>query len=141
MPRRAEAVDHSSLFEQPLTTGQEVTQACLECHEQSAEQVMHTVHWAWQADPVQMEGRVEPVALGKKNAINNFCIGIQGNRASCTACRAGYGWEDEQFDFANSANVDCLVCHDRSGVYVKGQKGLPGRENCGGCHFRGGGCG
>ncbi|RPH94536.1 MAG: tetrathionate reductase family octaheme c-type cytochrome [Lysobacterales bacterium] len=155
VPRRAEPVDHSSLFEQPFTTGQEVTRACLECHEQSAEQVMHTVHWTWQADPVPMEGRAEPVALGKKNAINNFCIGIQGNWASCTACHAGYGWEDDQFDFANSANVDCLVCHDRSGVYVKGQKGLPaegvdllaaarsvglpGRENCGGCHFRGGG--
>jgi len=89
VPRRAEPVDHSSLFEQPFTTGQEVTRACLECHEQSAEQVMHTVHWTWQADPVPMEGRAEPVALGKKNAINNFCIGIQGNWASCTACHAG----------------------------------------------------
>mgnify|MGYP000666355391 CR=1 FL=1 len=34
-----------------------------------------------------------------KYSINNFCIGIQGNWPSCTACHAGYGWEDESFDF------------------------------------------
>lgn len=155
VPRRAEPVDHTPLFEQAFATGQEVTRACLECHEDAAEQVLHTVHWRWQADPVMVEGREQPVAVGKKNAVNNFCIGIQGNWASCTACHAGYGWEDENFDFENPANVDCLVCHDHSGGYRKGKMGLPAgdvdllaaarsvglptRENCGGCHFRGGG--
>jgi octaheme c-type cytochrome (tetrathionate reductase family) len=155
VPRRAAPVDHTSLFEQPLATGQEVTKACLECHEDAAEQVLHTAHWRWQADPVMVEGRDEPVSIGKKNSINNFCIGIQGNWASCTACHAGYGWEDENFDFENTANIDCLVCHDGSGTYQKGKMGLPAegvdllavarsvglptRENCGSCHFRGGG--
>ncbi len=155
VPRRAEAVDHSSLFEQPFASGQEVTRACLQCHEDAGEQVIHTAHWKWQADPVPMAGRAEPVSVGKKNAINNFCIGIQGNWASCTACHAGYGWEDADFDFSNKDNIDCLVCHDHSGGYVKGKMGLPAegvdllaaarsvglptRENCGGCHFRGGG--
>ena len=155
VPRRAAPVDHTSLFEQPLASGQEVTRACLECHEDAAEQVLHTAHWRWQSDPVMVEGRAEPVSVGKKNSINNFCIGIQGNWASCTACHAGYGWEDENFDFGNTANVDCLVCHDGSGTYLKGKMGLPAedvdllavarsvglpkRENCGSCHFRGGG--
>lgn len=155
VPRRAEPVDHSSLFEGPLETGQDVTRACLQCHEDAATQVMGTTHWTWQAPPVAMEGRAEPVSVGKKNAINNFCIGIQGNWASCTACHAGYGWEDENFDFGASEQVDCLVCHDHSGGYRKGKSGLPAegvdllaaarsvglptRENCGGCHFRGGG--
>ena len=155
LPRRAEPVDHSSLLEQPFATGQEVTQACLDCHPEAAEQVIHTVHWRWQADPVLMEGRAEPVSVGKKNAINNFCIGIQGNWSSCTSCHAGYGWEDANFDFENTANVDCLVCHDQSGGYRKGKSGIPAegvdllasaqsvglptRENCGSCHFRGGG--
>jgi octaheme c-type cytochrome (tetrathionate reductase family) len=51
--------------------------------------------------------------------------------------------------------VDCLVCHDQSGLYVKDDGGLPAdgvdltasaqsvstptRENCGSCHFNGGG--
>jgi octaheme c-type cytochrome (tetrathionate reductase family) len=155
VPRRAAPVDHSSLFEEPLATGQDVTRACLECHEDAAAQVLHTAHWRWQADPVMVEGRDEPVALGKKNSINNFCIGIQGNWASCTACHAGYGWKDESFDFEDASNVDCLVCHDGSGAYQKGKMGLPAegvdllavarsvglptRENCGSCHFRGGG--
>jgi len=155
MPRRAAPVDHKDLFEGAFETGQQVTQACLSCHQHAGEQVIHTAHWRWQSDPVAMEGRDQPVSVGKKNAINNFCIGIQGNWGSCTACHAGYGWEDKDFDFEETANVDCLVCHDSSGGYKKGKSGLPvegvdllaaaksvglpKRDNCGGCHFRGGG--
>jgi octaheme c-type cytochrome (tetrathionate reductase family) len=155
VPRRAAPVDHASLMEGPFETGQQVTAACLECHTDSADQVIHTAHWRWESGAVEMEGREQLVSVGKKNAINNFCIGIQGNWESCTACHAGYGWEDERFDFEATENVDCLVCHDQSGGYKKGKKGLPAegvdllasaksvglptRENCGGCHFRGGG--
>ena len=155
VPKRAAHVDHKDLFESPFETGQDVTRACLTCHEDSANQVIHTAHWRWESGAVPMEGREEPVSVGKKNAINNFCIGIQGNWSSCTACHVGYGWEDESFDFENTANVDCLVCHDRSGIYLKSKKGLPAegvdllasaqsvglptRRNCGGCHFSGGG--
>ncbi len=155
VPTRPAHVDHTSLIEGPLKTGSEVTAICLDCHEEAGEQIIHTAHWRWESDPVKMEGRDELVTTGKKNSINNFCIGIQGNWEHCTACHAGYGWEDQNFDFANQNNVDCLVCHDQSGTYKKGKKGLPvegvnllsvaqsvgvpGRENCGGCHFRGGG--
>lgn len=155
VPVRAAHVDHQNLFEKAFNSGQEVTAACLECHENAAEQVIHTVHWRWEADPVKVAGREKAIATGKKNTINNFCIGIQGNWSSCTACHAGYGWGDETFDFSDTANVDCLVCHDQSQGYIKGRKGIPvegvdllaaarsvatpGRNNCGGCHFRGGG--
>ena len=155
VPRRAEPVAHDNLMEGPFETGQQVTEACLECHEDAADQVIHTAHWRWESNPVEVAGRDEPITVGKKNAINNFCIGIQGNWASCTSCHAGYGWEDENFDFSDTSNVDCLVCHDHSGQYRKGKAGLPAegvdllaaaqsvglptRENCGGCHFRGGG--
>ena len=155
VPQRPAHVDHKDLLEGPFATGPEVTRACLECHENAGEQVKHTAHWRWESEPVAMEGRDGLIATGKKNTINNFCIGIQGNWESCTACHAGYGWEDEKFDFDNTANIDCLVCHEQSGTYKKGKKGLPveavdlvevarsvgvpDRENCGGCHFRGGG--
>jgi len=155
MPQRPAHVDHKELMPGPYKTGPEVTAACLECHQQSAEQIIHTAHWRWESEPVKMEGREQLVTTGKKNSINNFCIGIQGNWESCTACHAGYGWEDADFDFSNTGNVDCLVCHEQSGTYKKGKKGLPvegvnllevaqsvgvpSRENCGGCHFRGGG--
>jgi len=157
MPRRPAHVDHKDLYDGlgELTTGPEVTVACLSCHEDAGDQVIHTAHWKWEADPVAIEGRDGLFSTGKKNTINNFCIGIQGNWAACTACHAGYGWEDADFDFEETANVDCLVCHDNTGTYRKGPGGLPlegvdllaaaqsvavpTRENCGGCHFRGGG--
>lgn len=155
LPQRLPHTDHSALMEGPFEDGPSVTRACLECHPDAADQVMRTAHWTWESEPVLMEGRSEPVALGKKNAINNFCIGIQSNWPPCTACHAGYGWMDESFDFSKTENIDCLVCHDHSGQYVKANGGYPAegvdlvaaarsvgsptRENCGGCHFRGGG--
>jgi len=155
VPNRIPETDHASLLDGPFETGSDVTRACLECHEDASAEFMGTVHWTWEAAPVAVPGRDEPVALGKRNAINNFCIGIQGNWPACTSCHAGYGWEDESFDFGNEAAVDCLVCHDNSGQYVKDIAGLPAegvdllaaarsvggpsRTNCGGCHFEGGG--
>ncbi len=157
MPRRPEHVPHTNLFDgfAELTTGPQVTMACLGCHEDAGEQMLHSAHWKWESEPVAVEGREGLFTTGKKKSINNFCIGIQGNWASCTACHAGYGWDDADFDFGDPTHVDCLVCHDNSGTYRKGKAGLPlegvdlmaaaqsvgvpTRENCGGCHFRGGG--
>jgi octaheme c-type cytochrome (tetrathionate reductase family) len=147
--------NHTSLMTGPYETGFQVTERCLECHKEAAGQVMGTVHWTWQGEPSLLPGREEPVAVGKKNLLNNFCIGIQSNWEGCTSCHAGYGWEDADFDFSNETAVDCLVCHDTTGAYVKGDAGLPiegvdlayvaqnvsypTRESCGECHFAGGG--
>jgi len=155
VPVREPHTDHTDLMPGPYDSGSQVTQRCLECHEEAAEQLMATVHWTWESEPVQIEGRPESVAIGKKTALNNFCIGIQSNWPDCTACHAGYGWEDADFDFSEPTAVDCLVCHDNSGTYVKGEAGIPvegvdlayvaqsvgapTRENCGSCHFSGGG--
>ncbi len=155
VPESREHTSHANLMQGPFANGSEVTAACLSCHEDAAQQVMHTSHWTWESEPVLLPGRTEPVTTGKKNSINNFCIGIQGNWPSCTSCHAGYGWEDANFDFSNPELVDCLVCHDTSGGYVKGKAGIPvegvdllaaaqsvgtpTRQNCGGCHFSGGG--
>ncbi len=146
-------LDHSAFFKKEITVPQEVTKACLKCHPKSAEQVMHTAHWTWLSGDVTREGKL--VRTGKKNLINNFCISVTGNWPSCVTCHAGYGWTDQKFDFSQSENVDCLVCHDGSGSYSKGKGGLPkpsvnlatvagsvrrpARENCGICHFNGGG--
>jgi octaheme c-type cytochrome (tetrathionate reductase family) len=155
VPSRPVHTDHSYLLEGPFETGPEVTAACLECHEDAAHEVGQTEHWNWVGEPVQVPGHDEPVAIGKANLLNNFCIGVQSNWEGCTACHAGYGWEDENYDFSNTANVDCLVCHDGSGTYGKGKAGqplegvdllavaksvgAPTRQNCGSCHFNGGG--
>ena len=148
--------DHSALLKGPFETGSDVTLACLNCHEEAAAEVMATNHWTWQAPPVQVNWREEPVSIGKANAINNFCIGVQSNWTGCTRCHAGYGWSGPDFiETATAKDIDCLVCHDQSGQYVKAASGLPAegvdlvaaaqsvglptRENCGSCHFNGGG--
>jgi len=164
----ASTADHSKFpslqgpFESPL----EVTQACLECHNQAADQVMQTIHWTWEyQDPVSGK------TLGKKHDINNFCVAVTSNWARCTSCHAGYGWKDAQFDFNDAQRVDCLVCHDTTGTYKKfptaagfpvsepkefppgsgkiwtppdlayiaQHVGKSSRTTCGSCHFYGGG--
>ena len=148
-------LDHSAFFEAPFASGQDVTRACLQCHADAAREVMGTAHWRWLGDEVENPRTGERMAVGKRNLINNFCIGIQGNEASCTRCHAGYGWEDDGFDFTDETAVDCLACHDRSGQYLKGAGGWPRegvdllaaaqsvgyplRTNCGTCHHYGGG--
>ncbi len=92
-------------------TPQEVTATCLECHPDSAGQVMQTSHWTWTSKETVMAWSDKPVSVGKANAGNNFCINVQGNWAKCTTCHIGYRWEDETFNFEDPANVDCLACH------------------------------
>ena len=155
LPRHVAHVDHAKFFTEPFADGPAVTRACLKCHVDQARDFMQTAHWKWEGTPAHVPGHDEPVAIGKKNLINNFCISIEGNWPKCTSCHAGYGWEDETFDFTDATRVDCLVCHDSTGNYRKATAGnpaaevdllasaqsvaLPDRTNCGYCHFNGGG--
>jgi len=157
MPHHPTHTEHAFFFFEPFPDGPSVTRACLECHPESAGEVMQTAHWNWQGDEVELPGRDTALRIGKRNVINNFCIGVQSNWPACTMCHIGYGWEDEEFDFSDVSRVDCLVCHDNSGTYLKKFQGaglpdegvdllqvarsvgMPRRQNCGSCHFQGGG--
>ena len=146
-------LDHSAYFKDSKKTPQEVTKRCLECHPNSAREVMKTPHFTWISGDAIRNGK--DILLGKRNQINNFCISVVGNWKSCTACHAGYGFGDMSYDFTKEENVDCLVCHDGSGTYTKTKMGMPSpkvnlklvassvrrsnRDNCGSCHFSGGG--
>lgn len=149
---RSNSQDHSEFIEGPFETPQEVTETCLMCHEEAAEQIMQTRHWNWIGT-----SNLDSINLGKKNMINNFCIAVPSNWPRCTSCHISYGWKDETFDFSNPLNVDCLVCHEQTGTYKKSPAGagIPedtvdlvmvaqsvgksSRQNCGTCHFDGGG--
>ena len=151
------SVDHSQfrelkkIFRKP----QDVTSACISCHNGRHKEVMQSTHWNWERTEY-IEGKGIR-RIGKRNVLNNFCIGISGNEQSCNKCHIGYGYSDAKFDFNNPLNVDCLACHDNSNTYVKavGGAGMPDlsvnlaavaqhvgkplRSNCGTCHFFGGG--
>jgi len=108
--------DHS-LFPQlagPFDTPQDVTAVCLTCHANAATDIMQTVHWTWEyTDPIT--GQV----LGKNNVVNNYCISVKSNEPRCTSCHIGYGYANQDFDFTNQNNVDCLVCHADTTIYKK----------------------
>jgi hypothetical protein len=134
--------------------GPEVTRACLVCHTEAASQIQNTAHWHWLGDEVSVPGHAGKHRLGKANVLNNFCIGIRSNEATCTKCHVSFGMTDiKKFDYSRSDNVDCIGCHDGSGKYAKGEAGSEkpdfsalaqsvGRTSvrtCGACHFNGGG--
>lgn len=156
VPEHSVHTSHVDIIKGPFASGQEVTQACLNCHPEAAVQVMQTTHWTWESRPFDASWRSEPVTIGKINQINNFCISSQGNQKKCMSCHIGYGWqENAPFDFSNPLNVDCLACHADPSTYAKGDYGEPmpdvdltaaaksvrnpNRDNCGQCHFDGGG--
>jgi octaheme c-type cytochrome (tetrathionate reductase family) len=156
-PRPKPSIDHA-LFPQlrkRFVRPQEVTAACISCHNGRHAEVMQSTHWNWERSEYIPGKGIRPV--GKKNVLNNFCIGISGNEQSCNKCHIGYGYADRSFDFKDSLNVDCLACHDNSATYVKASGGAgmpdqsvdlgavarrvgrPQRADCGTCHFFGGG--
>jgi octaheme c-type cytochrome (tetrathionate reductase family) len=153
--KETKPVDHSK-FEQltkAFSRPQDVTNACITCHNERHKEVMKSSHWRWLRDEY-MQGR-GIVSIGKRNLLNNHCISISGSEGSCNRCHAGYGYDNKNFDFTKAENIDCLACHDNSGTYAKAIAGLPkpevdlnkcatsvGKpkmENCGPCHFDGGG--
>lgn len=151
------SVDHSkfAILQQNFASPQKVTAACISCHNQRHTEVMHSNHWNWEREEY-VEGR-GIVYIGKKNALNNFCIGAQGNEKSCAKCHIGFGLTENHMNFTEAENIDCLICHDNTETYAKAPElggapdptlnlnniaqhvGRPKRSNCGVCHFFGGG--
>ncbi len=155
-------VDHSEFDELkgPFEDGPAVTKACLGCHNKAGHAFMKNKHWTWKyTDPDTKQ------QLGKSVLINNFCTNARGNEGMCAQCHAGYNMTDSEYDFTKQENMDCLVCHESTGKYYKTPTtsgsaacttmfadkdpinwsksaqsvAMPARENCGSCHFFGGG--
>lgn len=62
--------DHSKfeILQQEFTSGPEVTEACLNCHNEAALQFHKTIHWTWNAP-----GKDPDTPLGKGGlSVNNF---------------------------------------------------------------------
>lgn len=161
------AMDHSQFITGPFASGSDVTKKCLECHDKQAMDVMQTSHWKWKGAPRLVKGMEKSKEeYGKINLINNFCISVEGgdncaNLEFCSKCHPGYGMTNRKFDFTDKTKVDCLVCHTKDPAYKKGlggqpdpkaikegkldlvkaaqSVGKPDRNNCGVCHFFGGG--
>jgi octaheme c-type cytochrome (tetrathionate reductase family) len=161
------ATDHGALIKGSFKTGEEVTKVCLGCHQKQADAFIQTTHWKWKGVPNHLKGQEKsPVEYGKANMLNAVCTSIEGGKdgvvhEQCSKCHAGYGWTRTTFNFSDTGKVDCLICHAQKGNYSKETGGnvnvqamakgtmnldlaarsvaAPTRNNCGYCHFYGGG--
>ncbi len=155
--------DHTKheILQQDFKSGMDVTRACLSCHSEAEAQFHKTVHWTWLADPADKSRE-----YGKGgNSLNNFCISTNKNAdKGCLSCHPGWGTSRESgvnclvchsqkemnFDEAIADIKGFLAEGDEESIEIAKEIqaelkeaaqsiGLPGRKNCGSCHFYGGG--
>ncbi len=154
--------DHAKheVLQKPFMSGEEVTQACISCHSEASTQFHKTIHWTWLASGDKKEPK-----YGKAGySVNNFCISANAMEdKSCLKCHTGWnGVENEvnclkchgmeKFNYTEAfADIQAFSEDDdpetkeimeeiqAEVTTVVGKIGLPGRNNCGECHFKGGG--
>ena len=157
-------VDHSRLdaLKKPFASGKQVTEACVSCHSEAASQFHQTIHWTWLGTEPDAEKR-----MGKAgDSLNNFCISANNMQdKSCNACHPswnGQGTEGEvnclvchgrqqinwteafddlnAFSGSDDPEEQQIVADIQADIQQAVQSViLPARENCGSCHFYGGG--
>ena len=159
--------DHAKheALKKDFMSGDEITQACLSCHSEAADQFHATIHWTWLA--TGDDEKTNDRRYGKAGySVNNFCISANNMQdKACLKCHTGWNGTEN--------NVNCLKCHGMKKFnYTEAfsdiqafaadaeedpelaemmkeiqaevktavsQIGLPQRGNCGECHFKGGG--
>lgn len=161
--KRWNTTDHAKhpALKQAFTSGQEITDACLSCHSEADDQFRKTIHWTWQAAPTGEDAKYGKAAM----SLNNFCISANGMEdKSCLACHPGWGtstdsginclnchsrkkvnWDEAIGDlaaFVEAGDEESLEI--AAEIQAELQEavqdiGRPNRQNCGGCHFIGGG--
>lgn len=150
---------HAAL-QKNFSNGNEITAACLSCHSEAAEQFKQTIHWTWIGDTDE-GGR----HLGKAgDSLNNFCLSTNKmNDKGCSACHPGWNGKSEGINCLNCHSQKKVswseVFEDYNAfsqsddpeekqIALELQKeiqaaaqdiGRPTRQNCGECHFKGGG--
>lgn len=155
--------DHTkhAVLQKDFKSGEELTQACISCHSEAEKQFHQTIHWTWLADPSDKDRQ-----YGKAgNSFNNYCISTNKTKdAGCLSCHPGWGKSKEtpvnclvchsktsmNFDEAMTDIQGFLADGDDESKEMAAEIqaelrdaaqniGLPGRKNCGSCHFYGGG--
>jgi hypothetical protein len=89
--------------------------ACLVCHDNGEagghyDEVFNSTHYQWVGMAQDMVNQPGSLQGKLTNAVNSYCINIEGNWPICGSCHAGRGIKPGEGD--TKANVDCLVCHN-----------------------------
>ena len=167
-PHSTSTTDHSKLeaLKGPFKSGPEVTQACLACHNEAGHQVMNSLHWTWDTvspttgkrlgkkfaannfcgSPISNEPRCTSCHAGYGWKDQSFDFTKQEN-VDCLACHDQTGTYKKVATDAGHPLYEPREMPKGSGKIVQPPDlakvaqsvGKPGRENCGACHFYGGG--
>ena len=163
------AMDHSAVIKGPFKTGPDVTKVCLQCHQNQAQDFMKTVHWTWsRKQEVPGKGVVELGKVNALNNYCISLPGNYPRCTSCHA-GYGWSQKEFDFTKAENVDClichDTTGTYKKFPVAAghpayeekefppkSGKKwaavdlekvarsvGKPGRDNCGACHFYGGG--
>ena len=148
LPDPAAALQIHQQIPGPFADARAVVVKCLECHQQQAEEVLHSSHWTW-VRPRTLNGK--SVTAGKKDSLAGFAIDVVANGPRCLSCHISTSPSKESFTKPAAEMVDCLACHDTTGQYRRGADpggdrlsdltamarnvGRPTPRNCTGCHF------
>jgi len=129
---------------------------CLGCHASAANEVADSTHYRWLGDTPDMLNATGSQQGKLTNAVNSYCINIQGNWPVCGTCHVGRGLRPDD-TAADMTNIDCLTCHNAEYASQRtrlsdGTMGVlaptdtmvrtihrPTRENCLKCHANAGG--
>ena len=166
--KAASTADHSKFKELqgPFKTGPEVTKACLACHNEAGHQVMKSVHWTWEAispttgkklgkqhaannfcgSILSNETRCTSCHAGYGWTDKNYDFTNQDN-VDCLACHDTTTTYKKVATDAGHPLYAPREMPKGSGKIVQPPDltkiaqavGKPGRQNCGACHFNGGG--
>lgn len=166
--RSNSTADHSQFRElqQLFKTGPEVTKACLACHNMAGHQVMKSIHWTWETtspttgkllgkkhaannfcgSTLSNEPRCTSCHAGYGWKDKNFDFTKQEN-VDCLACHDTTGTYKKIATDAGHPLYEPRELPPGSGKLVQPPDlskvaqhvGKSGRQNCGACHFNGGG--
>jgi len=161
--------DHTSFeaLNKEFTSGPEVTRACLSCHTEASHQVKQSIHWTWDythPETGQKLGKKRVIDSFCVNCVSNeaLCTACHAgygwtdmttappaepDRVDCLICHDQSGQYTKKMGAAGHPPLT------EGGKSITGQTpapavnlteaaqsiGLPGRDNCGQCHFYGGG--
>lgn len=144
----ADALESHENIKGLFNTTRDVVVKCLECHMDKASEVLQSTHWTWKR-PRMING--QQVMYGKKDSLAGFAIDISSNPTRCLKCHISSAPAAGVFEKSAEAEVDCLVCHDTTGRYRRGNGqnppdqedfeiiahnvGKPSPGNCMTCHF------
>jgi hypothetical protein len=156
--------DHSKheVLKQPFASGPEVTKTCLSCHSEAAAQIHKTIHWTWVVASPETNhghgahGRNYASALRQRPRCTSCHIGYgwkdksfdftDPSKVDCLVCHEHTGTY-KKFPAGAGNPVKEPILFPGDGVQylppewnkVAQSVGRPTRENCGACHFYGGG--